>query len=1118
MTILNAGDIAFVGFNADNPDQFAFLALVDIEEGTEIKFTDNGIRADGNFRDTEGTLTYVVPTGGISAGAVTVLDGGPMLLSASGDQIAAYQETDGAPRFVAQIDFNSSGLSSSSSSNTTALAPGLTGGFTSVDLGEADNGIYIGPMSGDRATLLAAIGDSSNWLIDDANRQDLSTLNDLFNPPQATVINEFVGSTTSTDAEFIEIYGEPGASLAGLSLIVVESDAISTNGNIDKQFDFADDAVIGDNGFYLVTSPQAENVYGVTGNASIANNFIENSSYTLALVETTSITGTTVSGSEVVVDAVGVSDGGVEDSFFFDAPVIGPDGSFLPAGGRRIEDGVDTDTVEDWAFSDFGNGPENTPTAGTFGDDPDPEPTLVKIHEVQGSGAASDLVDQLVTIQAIVVGDFQDNDADASRNLRGFYLQEEDADADADTSTSEGIFVFDPTTLVDVNVGDLVTVTGTVAEFFGETQLSNISSVVVESSNNALPTASVVDLPAVNTITNSDGELIADLEHVEGMLVTFPDTLTVTEMFQYGRFGEIKVSEGGRLEQFTQNNAPDVAGYQAHLEDIAKRTITIDDGESVQNPNPLDFPGTDDGILDAGDVFRMGDTLDDVTGVVRFSRGSGGSGDETYRIQLTEVPELGSINPRPFEPEDVGGSLKVASFNVLNYFTTIDLSGAVTATGNDPRGADSQDEFDRQTTKLVEAITAMNVDIIGLVELENDFLAGSPGNAIESLVAELNLVEGEGTWAWVDPGQQFVDVSDAISVGAIYKTASVEVTQGTTVEILDDSDLAGLGLSDLGTVFDGASTNRASLAVSFTELSSNETFTMAVNHFKSKGSVFDEANVDAGDGAGNNNLMRLKASTALDAWLNTDPTNSGDDDFLVVGDLNAYAKEDPVTYLEDQGYTDLARLFEGDGAYSYVFDGQTGTLDYAMSNNSLTSQVTGATEWHVNADEPNVFDYNLDFGRDPSLFTENADTNVADNAFRNSDHDPVIIGLDLFSEPELELVLGTDGNDLVRGTDADEAIVSLGGTRDISFGGGGEDMFVFGSELSNGVREIDYIRDFEVGVDSILMDSDDFTVAISSRSALITDNNDGDRILVLGQFSSEEDLAISTGVYDIFTA
>ena len=130
--------------------------------------------------------------------------------------------------------------------------------------------------------------------------------------------------------------------------------------------------------------------------------------------------------------------------------------------------------------------------------------------------------------------------------------------------------------------------------------------------------------------------------------------------------------------------------------------------------------------------------------------------------------------------------------------------------------------------------------------------------------------------------------------------------------------------------------------------------------------------------------------TALLAWLATDPTGAGDTDVLIMGDLNSYAREDPLVALAAGGYTDLIRKYGGQAAYGYVFDGQWGHLDHALASASLVRQVKGAGDYHINADEPSVLDYNLDFksvGQQASLY--------AADAFRMSDHDPVLVGLAL---------------------------------------------------------------------------------------------------------------------------
>jgi len=185
--------------------------------------------------------------------------------------------------------------------------------------------------------------------------------------------------------------------------------------------------------------------------------------------------------------------------------------------------------------------------------------------------------------------------------------------------------------------------------------------------------------------------------------------------------------------------------------------------------------------------------------------------------------------------------------------------------------------------------------------------------------------------------------------------------------------------------------NRPALAQTFAQQTTVEKVTVVVNHLKSKGSPCDAlGDPDTGDGQGNCNMTRTHAATALSVWLATDPTGSGDPDILIIGDLNAYAKEDPITILTHAGYTDLFATLVGVAAYSYGFAGQFGYLDYALSSASLTPQVTGVTEWHINADEPPVLDYNTEFKS-----ANQVNTLYAPDPYRASDHDPVLVGLNL---------------------------------------------------------------------------------------------------------------------------
>mgnify|MGYP001793672866 CR=1 FL=1 len=615
--------------------------------------------------------------------------------------------------------------------------------------------------------------------------------------------------------------------------------------------------------------------------------------------------------------------------------------------------------------------PETTPETAS----------ITLISDIQGTGNTSPIEGSQVTIEAIVVGDFQGKDG-----LNGFYVQEEDGDVDNNTATSEGLFIFDEALGTDVSVGDKVRVSGTVEERFNAlTALTNIRSVDIIASDRTLPTPATVNFPLSTDET---------LETVEGMRVTIPDTLYVTEYFNLDRFGELRLAsdgpgnaEGtdGRLEQYTQFNEPSAEGFNTYQHLVARRQIILDDGRAEQNPNTLFGRGGQP--LSATNPLRGGDSVTDLTGVLSFDFNS-------HRIHANQGIDFQPTNPRPLTPNDVGGSLKLVGLNVLNLFTTLDQENNPGSGPSSlpPRGADTPAEFERQLEKLVSVLATMDADIVGLVELENEFadINGDGRFASGTLIDALNERVGAGTYGFVEPQQSFVDTGDAISVGAIYKTQTVRVASGSTVETLTDEDLDAVGIDSSEAIFDGSSTNRAPLAVTFEEISSGERFTVAIAHFKSKGGNGTGDNADTGDGQGNFNGTRLRGAQALATWLESDPTSSNDEDFLILGDLNAYAKEDPIVALEALGYTDLARAFLGDTAYSFVFNGQFGTLDYAMANESLRSQITGATEWHINADEPDAIDYNLDFGRDPSLFD-------GQTPFRTSDHDPIVIGIDLGS-------------------------------------------------------------------------------------------------------------------------
>jgi FG-GAP-like repeat/FG-GAP repeat len=317
---------------------------------------------------------------------------------------------------------------------------------------------------------------------------------------------------------------------------------------------------------------------------------------------------------------------------------------------------------------------------------------------------------------------------------------------------------------------------------------------------------------------------------------------------------------------------------------------------------------------------------------------------------------------------------------LLNFFNGNGSGGGFPTA----RGADTAAEFNRQKAKTIQAILGTNADILGYSEIENDGYGST--SAVQELVNSLNAFAGAGTYAFVQPPAALLTSTgrfggDQITVGFIYKTKAARIAPGTNIAALTTG------------AFDQARSQRPALAVTFERLvngaATGATFTAATNHFKSKGtSSGGVGDADAGDGQGLSNGSRTRMAQELTAWLATKPTGTTDADYLIVGDLNAYRQEDPLTTLNNAGYTNLF----GAESYSYQFDGQWGSLDHVLANSSLNSQVAGATKWHVNADEPIVLDYNTEFktaGQTASYY--NADP------FRASDHDPIVVGLNLRS-------------------------------------------------------------------------------------------------------------------------
>lgn len=590
------------------------------------------------------------------------------------------------------------------------------------------------------------------------------------------------------------------------------------------------------------------------------------------------------------------------------------------------------------------------------------------IPAIQGAGATA-AVTGLVTTRGVVVGDYEyPGSGPTSAALRGFYLQ--DAAGDGDPDTSDGLFVFNANDN-SVGLGDVVVVTGTAGEFQGQTQLSGVTNIARCGTGTVVPTDVTFPVSAID-----------DLERYEGMLVRLPQTLSVTEHFQLGRFGQVVLSANGRLPQPTSVATPGPAALALQAEND-RRSIILDDASQAQNPDPIPF-ARDGQPLSASNTLRGGDTATGVVGVLDYTWAGNAASGNAYRVRplgaLGGSVTFQAWNPRPAAPA-VDGAVRVVGMNALNFFNTFTgCTGGVDGSPMDCRGADSPAEFARQHPKTVAAILAMSPDVLALNEVENDGYDST--SALYVLTALLNAATAPGTFAFVDVDARTGEVNamgtDAVKTSLIFKP-------GVVTPIGRTAALNTVAFVNGG---DSGPRNRPSIAQAFHVNATGARFVLNANHLKSKGAPCDAP--DAFDGQGNCNLVRTSAATLLASWLATDPTGTADPDVLIVGDLNSYAMEDPVTVLRQAGYADVVRSHVGTDAYSYVFDGGWGYLDHALASPSLVSQIAGVGEFHINADEPGVLDYNVEF-KTASLQT----TLYAPDPFRVSDHDPVIVGLTL---------------------------------------------------------------------------------------------------------------------------
>ncbi|MFC6285751.1 ExeM/NucH family extracellular endonuclease [Nocardioides sp. GCM10027113] len=804
---------------------------------------------------------------------------------------------------------------------------------------------------------------------------------------QGVVISEVFGGGGNSGAtlkqDFIELYNPTGTAVSVDGWSVQYRSATGTtaqvtalSGSVPARGHYLVQQAAGTGGTQDLPTPDATGSIPMSGSAGVV----------LLTSSTTPFTATgDLAGSTAVVDAVGYG----STPTTYETARTGVNLTSTTSA-QRAAAGTDTDHNA----NDFEEAAP-TPTSSQTGGDPEPEPApeVVTIAQVQGTGDASPLVGRTVTTRGVVTANYP------SGGFNGFYIQTAGTGAgeDATPGASDGLFVYgaavDESTLA---IGDHVQVTGEVGEYTqgGGGRTSSLTQLRPAAAGDVIVLAepAVAPKPLVTTWFATD----AEREAHEGELVELTGPLTVTNSYNTHQYGEVGLAVGTTpLVQPTEvedAQTGDVAGVAA---DNERRLVTLDDGRSVNFAGSAS--GTPMSWLTADRTVRTGAAATLLAPVVVDHRNG------LYKVQPTSPVEGAGADVAAFEdtrtdaPAEVGGDIRLATFNVLNYFPTTgaeyvasggscsyytDRAGNPVTTRDcgptGPRGAANEENLARQQAKIVAAINRLDASIVGLEEIENSAKYGKDRDfAVARLVEALNADAGAGTWDYVPSPAQRPDVSleDVIRTAFIYRPDDV-VPVGESAILEDEVN------------FDNA---REPLAQAFTAADGEEdpegtdAFAVIVNHFKSKGS-----GVDDGTGQGLANPDRIGQAQALRDFADTFAAQRGTEAVFLTGDFNAYTMEDPMQVLYEAGYEAVESSTPGEE--TYVFGGLVGSLDHVLANEAAAAMVTGADVWNINAVEPVGYEY--------SRYNANVTDLYAAGPFRSSDHDPEVVGLDLDGETE----------------------------------------------------------------------------------------------------------------------
>ncbi|TXR53300.1 ExeM/NucH family extracellular endonuclease [Reinekea thalattae] len=655
------------------------------------------------------------------------------------------------------------------------------------------------------------------------------------------------------------------------------------------------------------------------------------------------------------------------------------------------------------------------------------EPTVpdylaeLSIMQVQGTGESSPYIDtgsyssaDNYKVSGVVTGIETATNGDVI--APGFFIQ--DAQGDNDPLTSDGIYVYYyDTQQLDLNVGDEVAVYGPIKEYFGLTELA---PEYVELTGNS---AEIVATP-LRTLA-SDDNFEQTLERHEGMYVLLDESadmhITRTFGFDYASYrNNMVLSKGGWNPHPNQHAVPGSSEAAAQSIANAQNRLFVESMQEAEDGSVPWYPSfaeDSDNDGSADEYLRIGAIANGMTGFIGYSYSE-------YRFYVEPELELSQQhflypdgNDRIAQLDLKEGDLRIATFNVLNYFNS-KVGGAVNPnqSADDNRGTENIDDFYLQTDKIVAALIAIDADIIGLMELENNGF--SDDSAIATLVNALNeQLPRKQHYRFVQPpGYDYIG-TDAITNAVLYRPRELKLMNADVIK-MPEQHAPSVSYDD-GSFESGDNYQRDAVLATFKHPKSDKPLIIAVNHLKSKGSVCYE-DVMTGSLIDDDLQGSCEAFRVSGAYYLAEQLKRMKGYKMIIGDLNAYGSEDAIllltqkhrsdyeinaaayTYVNNRqaesiplhgaegavlrktyGYLNLTEHFEDD-AYSYSYNDEVGTLDYMLGSEDLKDIVIDAAHWNINAGESSYFQYDYSYG----------EVTLYGDAFRSSDHDPAIVVLE----------------------------------------------------------------------------------------------------------------------------